>query len=241
MSLVLLAEDDATLRTALTIALESEGYTVCACANGDEALTAYAERRPDLMLLDVMMPVKNGYEVCVEVRRVDPALPILFLTAKSSEEDVVLGLGLGADDFLAKPVRMRELLARIAAALRRVRLPWKDDVSETFMIGNARIDTLRFLVTSGPEPSQPLTIRELGLLKMFAAHPGIVLSRDALLNGVWGVNYTGSTRTLDQHIVQIRKKLGPSGDLIETLRGVGYRLTSCAQAPSCGGRAVRRP
>ena len=224
MAYVLFAEDDETLRTGLEAALSSEGYETCGCKDGNEALSAFAQRRPDLLILDVMMPGKSGFDVCVEVRRSDPTVPIIFLTAKTSEADVIIGLGLGADDFIPKPFRIRELLARVSAALRRGQLATTTAPSEVFTIGSARIDARRFLVSTGEPPDQPLTVRELGLLKEFAAHPGEVLSRDTLLDEVWGMDYAGGTRTLDQHIVQIRRKLGPSGDLIETVRGVGYRL-----------------
>ncbi len=228
MAYILLAEDDPTLRTGLSIALESEGYEVCACADGAEALQAYAKRRPDLMVLDIMMPVKSGYDVCMEVRRKGDTVPIIFLTAKSSEEDVVLGLGLGADDFIPKPLRIKEFLARIAVLFK-----WTNRMgagksaqspSEILTIGAAKVDTKRFLISVEGQPDQPLTIRELGLLREFAEHPGEVLSRADLLEAVWGLEYSGTTRTLDQHVVQVRRKLGPSGDLIETIRGAGYRL-----------------
>ena len=122
MAYVLFAEDDETLRTGLEAALSSEGYETCGCKDGNEALSAFAQRRPDLLILDVMMPGKSGFDVCVEVRRSDPTVPIIFLTAKTSEADVVIGLGLGADDFIPKPFRIRELLARVSAALRRGQL-----------------------------------------------------------------------------------------------------------------------
>ena len=224
MAYVLFAEDDETLRTGLEAALSSEGYETCGCKDGNEALSAFTQRRPDLLILDVMMPGKSGFDVCVEVRRSDPTVPIIFLTAKTSEADVVIGLGLGADDFIPKPFRIRELLARVSAALRRGQLAAATESSDMFTIGSARIDARRFLVSTGEPPDQPLTVRELGLLKEFAAHPGEVLSRDTLLDEVWGMDYAGGTRTLDQHIVQVRRKLGPSGNLIETIRGVGYRL-----------------
>lgn len=224
MAYVLFAEDDETLRTGLEAALSSEGYETCGCKDGNEALSAFTQRRPDLLILDVMMPGKSGFDVCVEVRRSDPTVPIIFLTAKTSEADVVIGLGLGADDFIPKPFRIRELLARVSAALRRGQLAATTAPSDMFTIGSARIDARRFLVSTGEPPDQPLTVRELGLLKEFAAHPGEVLSRDTLLDEVWGMDYAGGTRTLDQHIVQVRRKLGKSGDLIETVRGVGYRL-----------------
>ncbi len=224
MAYILFAEDDDTLRTSIEAALVSEGYEVRGCRDGNEAVEAFADRRPDLMILDVMMPGKSGFDVCAEVRRSDPVIPILFLTAKASEVDVVVGLGLGADDFIPKPFRIRELFARVSAALRRGRLAAATVPSDVFTIGSARVDTRRFLVSTGEAPDQPLTVRELGLLKEFAAHPGEVLSRDTLLDEVWGMDYAGGTRTLDQHIVQVRRKLGTAGDLIETVRGVGYRL-----------------
>lgn len=225
MACILLAEDDTTLRNALVIALKSEGYEVRACKDGVEALAAYAERHPDLVILDVMMPKKSGYDVCTEIRRNDDLVPVVFLTAKASDEDVVLGLGLGADDFIAKPVRLDVLFARLAVIMKWTKRT--DDAApqkEIFAIGDAKIDATRFTVSTPGEVDLPLTIRELGLLRTFAAHPGEVLSRDALLDAVWGENYVASSRTLDQHIVQIRRKLGPSGTLIETVRGTGYRL-----------------
>ena len=225
MKYILFAEDDNTLRTGLEATFASEGYETLGCKDGDEVLAAFRRRRPDLLLLDVMMPGKSGYDVCVEVRRSDPNVPILFLTAKTSEADCVIGLGLGADDFIAKPFRMRELLARVAAALRRAdAAPRRPDPSGTFSIGEALIDANRFLVRAPGGPEQTLTVRELGLLKTFAAHPDEVLARDALLDAVWGRDYFAASRTLDQHILQIRRKLGAAGARIETIRGAGYRL-----------------
>lgn len=226
MSYILFAEDDDTLRKGLETAFASEGYETFGCRDGEEVLSAFRDRRPDLLLLDVMMPGKSGYDVCTEVRRSDPHVPIIFLTAKSSESDCVIGLGIGADDFIAKPFRIRELLARVAAAIRRANAaPRRPDGVGTFRIGDARIDANRFLIHAPGEPEQALTVRELGLLKVFAAHPGEVLTRDALLDAVWGEDYFAASRTLDQHIVQIRRKLGSSGGRIETIRGAGYRLT----------------
>lgn len=225
MKYILFAEDDDTLRTALAAVFESEGYETLGCRDGEEVLAAFHRRRPDLLLLDIMMPGKSGYDVCAEVRRSDPCVPILFLTAKSSEADCVIGLGLGADDFIAKPFRMRELLARVSAALRRSTvLPRPSGDGGIFRIGDARIDANRFLVYVPGEPDQALTVRELGLLKVFATRPGEVLTRDALLDAVWGKDYFPASRTLDQHILQIRRKLGASGARIETIRGAGYRL-----------------
>lgn len=225
MKYILFAEDDATLRAGLEATLASEGYETLGCKDGEEALVAFRNRRPDLLILDVMMPGKSGYDVCAEVRRIDPQVPILFLTAKTSEADCVIGLGLGADDFIAKPFRIRELLARVSAALRRSSVtPRPAEGDGTFRIGDAIIDANRFLVHVPGEPEQALTVRELGLLKTFAAYPGKVMTRDALLDAVWGVDYIAASRTLDQHILQIRRKLGTYGAHIETIRGTGYRL-----------------
>ena len=233
MPSILLAEDDKTLRDALALALRSEGYEARACRDGAEALAAYAERKPDLMLIDVMMPRRSGYDVCAEIRRTDPQVPVIFLTAKSGDDDQVLGLGLGADDFIAKPVKLDVLFARIAAVLKRARraaepapaAPAAPPAAETgvFAFGGAAVDERRYTVRPPDGPEQPLTIRELGLLRTFAAHPGEVLSRDALLDAVWGVDYIAASRTLDQHIVQIRRKLGAAGAAVETVRGAGYR------------------
>ena len=187
MKYILFAEDDDTLRTGLEATFASEGYETRGCRDGAEVLAAFRERRPDLLLLDVMMPEKSGYDVCAEVRRSDPGIPIMFLTAKTSESDCVIGLGLGADDFIAKPFRMRELLARVAAALRRADVASHASNDEnSFRIGDALIDASRFLIRAPGEPDQTLTVRELGLLRTFAAHPGQVLSRDALLDPYGG-------------------------------------------------------
>ena len=228
MAYILFAEDDDTLRTATALALRSEGYEVRACRDGAEALAAFAERRPDLLLLDVLMPKKSGYDVCAEIRRRDDFVPILFLTAKSSDEDQILALGLGADDFIAKPIGLDLLFARIAVILKWTRrIPGGAGAAaaaDGFAIGGAFVDAKRYTVRAPDGSVQPLTIRELGVLRTFAAHPGEVLSRDALLDSVWGVDYVAESRTLDQHIVQVRRKLGAAGALVETVRGAGYRL-----------------
>ena len=227
MSRILVAEDDLAIREGLIATLESDGHEVRTARDGAEALALYAEERPDLLLLDIMMPKKSGYEVCTEIRRTDPALPILFLTAKAGEEDAVLGLGLGADDYIAKPFGVRELLARVAAALRRAAVSpaqkASQDGASTFPFGMQNVDSSRYVLRAPDGMEQPLTERELGLLRLFAAHPGEVLTRDRLLDELWGVRYLGTTRTLDQHIAQLRRKLGPDAASIETVHGVGYR------------------
>lgn len=224
MARILLAEDDDTLRNALVIALSSAGHDAAACPDGAAALEEFGRHRPDLVVLDVMMPRKSGYDVCREIRGMDADVPILFLTAKAEEEDVVLGLGLGADDFIPKPFRMGELLARIAAALRRAAKNGAVRVDGVFFIGKAKIDAKKF-IAEADGVSHILTARELDLLKELVAHRGEVVSRADLLDEVWGLDYDGGTRTVDQHILQVRKKLGSSGDMIESIRGIGYRVS----------------
>ena len=224
MARILLAEDDDTLRNALVIALSSAGHDAAACPDGAAALEEFGRHRPDLVILDVMMPRKDGYAVCREIRGMDADVPILFLTAKAEEEDVVLGLGLGADDFISKPFRMGELLARIAAALRRAAKNGSVRVDGVFFIGKAKIDAKKF-IAEADGVSHILTARELDLLKELVAHRGEVVSRADLLDEVWGLDYDGGTRTVDQHILQVRKKLGSSGDMIESIRGIGYRVS----------------
>ena len=224
MARILLAEDDDTLRNALVIALSSAGHDAAACPDGAAALEEFGRHRPDLVVLDVMMPRKSGYDVCREIRGMDADVPILFLTAKAEEEDVVLGLGLGADDFISKPFRVGELLARIAAALRRAAKNGSVRVDGVFFIGKAKIDAKKF-IAEADGVSHILTVRELDLLRELAAHRGEVVSRADLLDEVWGLDYDGGTRTVDQHVLQVRKKLGSSGDMIESIRGIGYRVS----------------
>lgn len=223
MARILLAEDDDTLRNALVIALSSAGHDAAACPDGAAALEEFGRHRPDLVVLDVMMPRKSGYDVCREIRGMDADVPILFLTAKAEEEDVVLGLGLGADDFISKPFRVGELLARIAAALRRAAKNGAVRVDGVFFIGKAKIDAKKF-IAEADGVSHILTAREIDLLKELVAHRGEVVSRADLLDEVWGLDYDGGTRTVDQHVMQVRKKLGSSGDRIESIRGIGYRV-----------------
>jgi len=180
-------------------------------------------------VLDIMLPGRSGYEVCKQLRASKIATPILMLTAKSQEIDKVVGLDLGADDYVTKPFGVRELLARIHALLRRsAPADGAHDSNPPFPIGDATIDPKTFQLRRG-EAVEELTARELKLLQCFRAHAGEVLSRDRLLNEVWGYHYYGTTRTLDQVIVQLRKKLGDNGSEprhLLTVHGVGYRLVS---------------
>ena len=225
MSSILVAEDDPAIREGLAATLESDGHDVRLAGNGVEALTLVAERRPDLLLLDVMMPKKSGWDVCAELRRRDSALPIVFLTAKGEECDKVLGLGLGADDYIVKPFGVRELLARVRAALRRAAAPSSADAAAdsdfAFAGGTVRAAERTFRFADGAETD--LSAREAALARLFAAHPGQVLSRDYLLNAIWGIAYYGTTRTLDQHVATLRRKVGAGAASLETVHGTGYR------------------
>jgi DNA-binding response OmpR family regulator len=228
---ILVAEDDRAIRQGLVDALESEGYTVRAESDGQKAMKAF-EREPfDLVLLDVMMPELNGYDVCRAVRKGGSRTPVIMLTAKGEEIDKVVGLELGADDYVTKPFGLRELLARVAAQLRRSRYVPETaeaaDLPDEFPFGKAVV-LRKFYKVRLARQEYDITARELELLQCFAQHPNEVLSRDEILNQVWGIDYYGTTRTLDQHIAQLRKKIETTPQepqTILTVHGVGYRYT----------------
>src|ERR1041385_7448819 len=206
---ILIVEDDPHILLGLEEVLKSDGFEVAVCNRGDHAVDAVTKHRPSLIVLDVMLPGKSGYDICRELRAKKVATLILMLTAKGQEIDKVVGLDLGADDYVTKPFGVRELLARIQALLRRTitATPSETASESSFRIGAAAIDPKTFQIKRG-KTNDEVTARELKLLQLFYAHPGEVLSRDRLLNEVWGYNYYGTTRTLDQVIVQLRKKLG---------------------------------
>jgi DNA-binding response OmpR family regulator len=226
---VLIVEDDPHILLGLEEVLKSDGFDVAVCSRGDQAIESLKKHRPALVVLDVMLPGMSGYDICKELRSKKVATPILMLTAKGQELDKVVGLDLGADDYVTKPFGVRELLARIHALLRRTTAAQSAEAAGAqapFQIGAATIDPKTFQLKRG-KAVEELTAKELKLLQLFSAHPGEVLSRDRLLNEVWGYNYYGTTRTLDQVIVQLRKKLGDNGDEprhLLTVHGVGYKL-----------------
>lgn len=225
---ILIAEDDANIRQGLIATLESEDYAVTAASDGAQALKLFPQEKYDLVVLDVMMPKASGYDVCRELRARGTRVPVLFLTAKGEEIDKVVGLKLGADDYVTKPFGVHELLARVEALVRRGRSNSPEEVSKlgpVFQLGPAEIDRRKFSANIGGRVSA-LTARELRLAEVFAERRGEVLTRDALLNAVWGVDYFGTTRTLDQHVAQLRKKVEATPDTpttIVTVHGVGYR------------------
>jgi len=225
---ILIAEDEAPLRQGLVDLFEGEGYQVTATANGTEALARFADTQPDLVLLDVMMPEMSGYDVCRAIRKTDSLTPIIMLTAKGEEIDKVIGLELGADDYVTKPFGLHELRARVTALLRRCGTKQQTQgatLPDSFPIGSAMVDRKSYRVEHAGTTTD-LTPREVKLLETFYQRQGEVLSRNDLLNAAWGVDYFGTTRTLDQHIAQLRKKIEPDPStpkVITTIHGVGYR------------------
>jgi DNA-binding response OmpR family regulator len=220
---ILLAEDDPVTREAVTELLEGDGHQVIAEKNGVDAIASWKSHRPDLVLLDIMMPGASGYEVCRSIRRDDRQTPIMFLSAKSEEVDVVLGLELGADDFLRKPFGKHELLARVRAVLRRHEEP---ATKEVIPFGHWQIHPKR-LTAKSDDTEIELTVRELKVILLLFNRRSEVVTRDELLNECWGLEYFPESRTLDQHILNLRKKIetDPSRPtLIETVRGAGYRF-----------------
>ena len=225
---VLIVEDDPAIREALREAVSADGNDVVCAPDGGQAVRLFSEGKFDLVLLDLMMPVMSGYDVCRKIREKNKTIPIIMLTARGEEIDKVLGLELGADDYVTKPFGLREILARVHAAFRRLEnaqseSPAAAKASDTFYFGETLIDRKRF-TAARENASEELTARELHLLEVFHRCKGEVLSRDQLLNEVWGINYQGTTRTLDQHVAQVRKKIGDGeARLIKTVHGVGYQ------------------
>lgn len=224
---ILIVEDDPHIRLGLEEVLGAEGFETTTCPRGDEALEAVSRHTPDLIILDVMLPGLSGFDICKRLRSRNVGSAILMLTAKGQEIDKVIGLDLGADDYVTKPFGVRELLARIHALLRRTgKSPGEAVEAGIFRIGANAIDAKKFELRRD-QVQESLTAKELKLLQLFHRCPGEVLSRDRLLNEVWGYNYYGTTRTLDQVIVQLRKKLGDTAEdprHILTVHGVGYKL-----------------
>ena len=225
---ILVVEDDASILTGVTDLLESEGYAVCSATDGKQAISSYEESHPDLLLLDIMLPEKSGYDVCRHIRGTDQLTPIIMLTAKSQEVDKVIGLELGADDYIIKPFGIHELLARIRAVLRRASIRTAEPETALMTFGNVVIDPEKMQGTRNGEPFD-LTSRELHLLQFFSENEEKVLDRNTLLTRIWGVSYEGTTRTLDQHIAKLRQKIedDPADPRhIKTVHGTGYRFCS---------------
>ena len=225
---ILIVEDDAHIRLGLCDALRAEGYEVTDCCAGSEAIPLFKQRKPDLVVLDIMLPGRSGYDLCRDIRASKSRVPVLMLSAKSQEVDKVVGLELGADDYVTKPFSLRELLARIQALLRRADFGTEAvaEVPDEFQFGKVRVDSKALRGTRGREKFD-LSPRELKVLAILHRDRGNAISRDKILNEVWGIEYYGSTRTLDQLIVKLRQKIEdePSEPKhLLTVHGHGYRL-----------------
>jgi two-component system, OmpR family, response regulator RegX3 len=231
--LILVVDDEESYRDALTVALEREGFRVEVASDGQEALHQFEATRPSLILLDVMLPRISGVDVCRELRA-RSRVPIIMVTARSNEIDAVVGLEVGADDYVSKPFRLRELIARVRAALRRGADEDQVDVAnqEVLEIGDVRLDAGRHEVfVRGDAVGLPL--KEFELLELLLANAGRVLTRDVLIDRIWGPNYFGDTKTLDVHVKRLRAKVeeDPSNPTrVVTIRGVGYRYEKPRQA-----------
>ncbi len=222
--LVLIVEDEAALVTMLRYNLEKEGFDVCMAADGEEALIQIAERKPDVVLLDWMLPLVSGIEVCRQIRRAPASrtLPIIMLTARGEEGDRVRGLNSGADDYIVKPFSPAELIARLRAVMRRAQ---PASAEEVLRFADVAVDLVAHRVTRDGRPIH-LGPTEFRLLRFLMQHPGRVFSREQLLDQVWGHDVYVEVRTVDVHIRRLRKALnaGKAADLIRTVRAAGYAL-----------------
>ena len=220
MKTILIVDDAPNIVELVRLYLEGAGYATIVATDGPSAVELHRRHRPDLVVLDVMLSGMDGFEVCRAIRR-EADTPVIMLTARTDDIDAIVGLELGADDYVTKPFNPRALVARIKAILRRtdgtVRL------GRPIEVGSLRIDPRRREVVLG-DAIVELRGREFDLLAALARDPGVVLSRETLLEDVWGTDFPGETRTVDVHVSEVRKKLGPDGPAIESVRGVGYRL-----------------
>lgn len=220
---ILVVEDEPSIRQGLLDVLVFQGYRASSASDGARALQTTSNEGFDLVLLDVMLPEVDGFTVCERLRASFPSLPILMLTAKNSEEDVLRGFEAGADDYVTKPFSVRQLLARVKALLSRSRRA----SSERFRVGPYQVDPERAQLLSDAGEIE-LSAREIEILRLLAEDPGRIVSRRVLLREAWGMHNAEQveTRTVDVHIAKLRKKLGQHGELLETVRGQGYRLCS---------------
>jgi two-component system response regulator RegX3 len=225
MSRILVVEDEETLSEAIAFLLSKEGFEVSVAATGPEAIAEFDKNGADLILLDLMIPGLSGTEVCRQIRT-KSAVPIIMLTAKDSEIDKVVGLEIGADDYVTKPYSSRELIARIRAVLRRGELSDISDGSGPLEVGPVRLDVDRHIITVNGTPVA-LPLKEFELLEFLMRNSGRVLTRMQLIDRVWGSDYVGDTKTLDLHIKRLRAKIeiDPANpELIQTVRGMGYKM-----------------
>lgn len=228
MTTILVIDDEPNIIELAKLYLEQDGYRVEGVGRGSDALAKLSTSKPSLIVLDLMLPDIDGFDVCREIRKKSD-VPILMLTARKEDVDKIVGLELGADDYLTKPFNPRELIARVKAILRRYQAGVRP--GQIIAVGNLQIDPARREVTLEGQPLR-LRTKEFDLLTTLARNLGIVLTREQLLEAVWGTDYYGETRTVDIHINHLRDKLAGSSALIETVRGVGYKLVSRSPAPN---------
>ncbi len=224
---VLVVDDEESLVEALVTGLEREGFEVHSAADGVEALDRFAAVRPDVVLLDVMLPRISGLDVCRQIRK-QSRVPIIMVSAKGSEIDTVVGLEVGADDYVSKPYRLRELVARVRAVLRRSPVTVDGDEPSELVVGDVSLDPERYEVTVRGEPVR-LPLKEFELLEVLLDNAGRVVTRDSLIDQVWGHDYVGDTKTLDVHVKRLRAKIetDPTApQRIVTIRGLGYKYVS---------------
>lgn len=226
--MIFCVEDEQNICELEVYTLQSVGMEAQGCSSGRELFTLLEKQVPELIVLDIMLPDEDGISILRRLRadKRYAIIPVIMATAKGSEFDKVKGLDSGADDYIAKPFGMLEMVARIKAVLRRCAAPRPgENASEIIRIGQLEVNQLEHKVSvAGSEVV--LTLKEYELLRKFLQHPGIVFSRDKLLNDIWGYEFSGETRTVDVHIRTLRQKLGDAGELIETIRGVGYRMAA---------------
>ncbi len=227
---ILIIEDEPNIRELILYNLKTNGYEGIAAEDGIMGITMVHREKPDLILLDIMLPGKNGYEICRELRDEGNNTPIIMITAKTEETDKVMGLEYGADDYISKPFGIREMMARIKAVLRRyepsAEVAEVKDRDTVITVGDLSINVERHEVTEGGRHIE-LTLKEFELLQYLMENRGHVFSRDQLLNNIWGIDYSGETRTVDVHIRHLRQKLSDGSNedrYIETIRGKGYKV-----------------
>ena len=224
---VLIAEDDENTRQGLAEILETEGYEVLPARNGQETLDVFERESPDFVCLDIMMPRVDGYEVCREIRRKNKTVPVIFISAKSEEIDKVVGLELGADDFIVKPFGVKEVVARIRAVTRRCMASRELNESEQpFAMGDLKVFPAELRARRGSTDAIDLSLRDCRILRLLKDNEGKVLDRNAIFDACWGLRYMSDSRSLDQHISQLRKRIEKDHKnprIILTVHGVGYR------------------
>ena len=226
---VLIAEDDARIRRGLAEILQAEGFATILAADGREALALFESRKPDFVCLDIMMPAMSGYDVCRAIRNISPKTPIVFISAKSEELDKVVGLELGADDFIVKPFGVKEVVARVRAVARRCLAQTGSAAKaspESFTMEDIEVFPAQLRARRGPDTIE-LSMRDIRILELFYCNKGRVLDRNTIYNKAWEVDFFPNSRTLDQHISQLRKRieLDPAHPkIIRTVHGAGYRF-----------------